>query len=138
MKHTKQFLLSLIISFLLLFIVEFSYSQDRVCFSVEDSKRLVVEIEKGRLLEKNIVLIEKSNEELIKQTELLKEQVNLLNDKFEAAEKLKDKNEEIYKQKEKVLNDELTEAKKPRWGSLFAAGGIGSIATLVLLLVLSL
>ena len=107
-----------------------------VCFSIEDSKRLVVELEKGRLLEQNIILLEKSNNELVKQTELLKEQVKLMDDKFKSAEMLVLKNEELYNQKMKVMNDELNEAKKPRWKSMFISGGSGAIIALLLVILL--
>lgn len=113
-----------------------SINNTDVCFSIEDSKRLVVELEKGRLLEQNIILIEKTNNELIKQTELLKEQVKLTDDKFKSAEALVTKNEELYNQKIKVLDDELIEAKKPRWKSLFISGGVGALLTLLLIVVL--
>jgi len=117
--------------------VEVSYSKDnRVCFSVEDSKRLVVELEKGKIIEKNLGLLEKSNIELSKQIDLLKLEVSLVNDKFLTSEKLLKTNEDLYKKKEKVLNDELNEAKKTRWGSLFASGGLGVIITLVLCIAL--
>ena len=95
---------------------------------------MVVELERGRILEQQIVLLEKTNSELIKQTELLKEQVNLVNEKFKAAENLVSKNEELYKQKEKALNEELEQAKKTRWKSLFVAGGVGSAITALVIL----
>lgn len=113
-----------------------SINNTDVCFSIEDSKRLVVELEKGRLLEQNIILLEKVNSELMKQTELLKEQVILVDEKFKSAEALVTKNEELYNQKIKVLDDELIEAKKPRWKSLFISGGVGALLTLLLIVVL--
>lgn len=113
-----------------------SISNSDVCFSIEDSKRLVVELEKGRLLEQNILLLEKSNEELIKQTELLKEQVKLMDDKFKSTEALVIKNEELYNQKLKVVNDELNEAKKPRWKSLFVSGSVGAVLAVLLVILL--
>jgi hypothetical protein len=102
-----------------------SSNSEKVCFSVEDSKRLVVELEKGRLLQQNLVLLEKTNIELSKQIDLLKEQVKVTGD-------LVSKNEELNNQKLKVLQDELEEAKKPRWKSLFIAGGVGGLITLIL------
>jgi len=114
-----------------------------ICFEVEDAKRLVVELEKGKILEKNLDLLEKSNDELTKQTQLLKEQIDLMNEKINAAQKLIDESEKIYGEKEKVfeekeviLNDELKEAKKPRWKSIFSAGGIGAAIAAVLISVL--
>lgn len=133
MKPNKIFFVFLILFFVLN--VNVSFAQN-ICFSSDDSKRLVVELEKGRLLEQNIILLEKVNSELMKQTELLKEQVILVDEKFKSAEALVNKNEELYNQKIKVLDDELTEAKKPRWKSLFISGGVGALLTLLLIVVL--
>jgi len=104
----------------------------RICMSDDVAKKMVVEIEQCRLINKNIVNYYKSNVELTKQIELLNQEVNLLNEKFEVADKLLKANEELYKQKEKVLNDELEEAKKPRWTSMFLSGGIGAALALIL------
>ena len=135
MKPNKFFILFFVFLFSLLYVTPI-YAQQDICFSSDDSKRLVVELEKGRLLEQNIILLEKANSELMKQTELLKEQVKLTDEKFKSAEALVIKNEELYNQKIKVLDDELTEAKKPRWKSLFISGGVGAILTLLLIVVL--
>ena len=135
MKPNKFFILFFVFLFFLLYVTPI-YAQQDICFSSDDSKRLVVELEKGRLLEQNIILLEKVNLELMKQNELLKDQVKLTDEKFKSAEALVIKNEELYNQKIKVLDDELTEAKKPRWKSLFISGGVGAILTLLLIVVL--
>jgi len=135
MKPNKFFILFFVFLFSLLYVTPI-YAQQDICFSSDDSKRLVVELEKGRLLEQNIILLEKANSELMKQTELLKEQVKLTDEKFKSAEALVIKNEELYNQKIKVLDDELTEAKKPRWKSLFISGGVGACIALLLVVLL--
>ena len=135
MKPNKFFILFFVFLFSLLYVTPI-YAQQDICFSSDDSKRLVVELEKGRLLEQNIILLEKVNNELMKQTELLKEQVKLTDEKFKSAEALVIKNEELYNQKIKVLDDELTEAKKPRWKSLFISGGVGACIALLLVVLL--
>jgi len=133
MKPNKIFFVFLILFFVLN--VNVSNAQN-ICFSSDDSKRLVVELEKGRLLEQNIILLEKVNLELMKQNELLKDQVKLTDEKFKSAEALVIKNEELYNQKIKVLDDELTEAKKPRWKSMFISGGVGACIALLLVVLL--
>jgi len=135
MKPNKFFILFFVFLFSLLYVTPI-YAQQDICFSSDDSKRLVVELEKGRLLEQNIILLEKANSELMKQTELLKEQVKLTDEKFKSAEALVTKNEELYNQKIKVLDDELIEAKKPRWKSLFISGGVGACIALLLVVLL--
>ena len=133
MKPNKIFFVFLILFFVLN--VNVLHAQN-ICFSSDDSKRLVVELEKGRLLEQNIILLEKVNLELMKQNELLKDQVKLTDEKFKSAEALVIKNEELYNQKLKVLDDELTEAKKPRWKTLFISGGVGACIALLLVVLL--
>lgn len=135
MKPNKFFILFFVFLFSLLYVTPI-YAQQDICFSSDDSKRLVVELEKGRLLEQNIILLEKVNLELMKQNELLKDQVKLTDEKFKSAEALVIKNEELYNQKIKVLDDELTEAKKPRWKSLFISGGVGACIALLLVVLL--
>ena len=135
MKPNKFFILFFVFLFSLLYVTPI-YAQQDICFSSDDSKRLVVELEKGRLLEQNIILLEKANSELMKQTELLKEQVKLTDEKFKSAEALVIKNEELYNQKIKVLDDELIEAKKPRCKSLFISGGVGACIALLLVVLL--
>ena len=135
MKPNKFFILFFVFLFFLLYVTPI-YAQQDICFSSDDSKRLVVELEKGRLLEQNIILLEKVNLELMKQNELLKDQVKLTDEKFKSAEALVIKNEELYNQKIKVLDDELTEAKKPRWKSLFVSGGVGAVLAVLLVILL--
>ena len=135
MKPNKFFILFFVFLFFLLYVTPI-YAQQDICFSSDDSKRLVVELEKGRLLEQNIILLEKVNLELMKQNELLKDQVKLTDEKFKSAEALVTKNEELYNQKIKVLDDELIEAKKPRWKSLFISGGVGACIALLLVVLL--
>ena len=107
-----------------------------VCFSSEDAKRLTVELEKCKIVEKNIVMYYNSNVELSKQIELLKEEIELLNQKYQVAEDLEKKNEEIYAQKIKVYETELADAKKPKWGAMFGSFGLGALVAAVLCIAL--
>jgi len=103
----------------------------RICFSDETGRKLVVELEQCRIVNKNIGNYYKSNVELTKQIELLKLETSLLREKFEVADKLLKTNEELYKQKEEAINNELEEAKKPRWTSMFLSGGVGALLALL-------
>jgi hypothetical protein len=98
-----------------------------VCLSTEYAKKLVVDLKKYKLQEKALISCTSSNIELSQQVSLLREEVELLQQKYEITNNLLLKNEEIYKQKYDVLNDELTEAKKPRWGSLITSGALGAV-----------
>ena len=111
-------------------------SEPNVCFSSEDTKKLVVELEKCKIVEKNIVVYYNSNVELSKQIDLLKQEIDLLNQKYQVASDLEKKNEEIYAQKIKVYETDLKNAEKPRWGSLLGSFGLGSIVTGIVILIL--
>ena len=104
-----------------------SIDNSNVCMSNEEAKKLVVDLKKSKLQQKALISCTNSNYELSQQVSLLREEVDLLKQKSDIINNLLLKNEEIYKQKYEALNDELTEAKKPRWGSLFSAGAIGAI-----------
>ena len=97
---------------------------------------MVVELERGRLISQNYELLKKENSELIIQNGLLKDQVKLVNDKYIAADALVKSNEILYKQKEDILNKELSDAKKPRWTAMFASAGVGSLLTLIAIILL--
>jgi hypothetical protein len=97
-----------------------------ICMSTEYAKKLVVELKKCRLEEKSLISCTNSNIELTQQISLLREEVELLKQKYTISENLLLKDEEIYKQKVKVINDELIQAQKTRWGSLFGAGAVGA------------
>lgn len=126
----------IIFSFLIfLFLPIISHSQD-ICFSQDDGKKLVMELERGRLIEQNLILIEEQNKELMKQTEILKEQNKIYQEQFQAAYELIKKNEELYKLKTDALENDLKEAQKPRWGSLFGTYGLGAASAFLLLLLL--
>lgn len=144
MSHTKKIMyLLVLLSFLIVLSPNILYGQNQckddnsVCFTAKDAKRLVVELERGRILTQNIKLLEKSNTELLKQTELLKEQLRIQEEKFQAAENLIKANEEIYNKKLEALQEELDEAKKPRWKSIFASAGVGALLTLVVVGILA-
>lgn len=119
---------------LMLSIIPLISNAQNICFNQDDSKRLVVELERGRLLEKNIVLLEQQNQELLKQTEILKEQNKLLQEQFVACNDILKKNDELYKLKIKSLENDLSEAKKPRWGSMFSTFGLGAATGIITLL----
>lgn len=133
MKLKSLTILSIGLMFILIPLM--SYSQD-ICFTQDDSKRLVVELERGRLLEKNVTLLEQQTEELTKQTEILRKQNDLLKEQFQIANDLMKKKDELYKLKTDVLENELKESKKPRWGSLFGTFGLGAATAFALMLLL--
>lgn len=131
MKNKTILLLS--IGMMLILIPVISYSQD-ICFSQDDSKKIVVELERGRLLEKNIQLLEQENNELIKQTNLLKEQNKLILEQYQACNDLLKKNEDIYKLKIQALENDLTDMKKDKRKSMLGSFGVGALTGILLML----
>jgi len=146
MKHIKKILGFVMVISLLLMFGETSYSAqnvqikipntDNVCFTEADASRLVVELEKGRIIQQNLDLLEKSNVELAKQNQLLSDQIKLTNEELASANNLLKTNEDLNNQKVKNLNDQLKQAEKTRWASLFESGGVGVLVGVIVTLLL--
>ena len=121
--------------------------KDAVCFTPQDSYRLVTDLENAKNFENLNLQLEKQTVEQMNQIEAYKELVKLMEDKVKAAEELaanqekiyKDamaKNEELYKAKEEALKKDLKEAGKTDWGSLIRSFGVGAGVTALLVLIL--
>lgn len=120
---------------------------DSVCITPENAYKLESDLYKLSNIEKIIFQIEKQNMSLQEQTRIYTEQVKILEDKVKAAELLvlfneklyKDslvKQEELYKIKEKTIQDDLDEAKKPRWSTMFGSTGLGVIIAIIAVILL--
>lgn len=134
MKSNKQILMIFFLSIMFLIPFTINVNAQNICFTQEDSKRLVIELERGRLIEKNLILLEQQNQELVKQIDILKQQNQLLQEQFQAANELLKKNEELNKLRIDGLENDLKEAKKPRWGSLFSSFSLGALSAFAVIL----
>lgn len=95
-----------------------------VCFSVEDAKRLVVELEQKRILQQEVKEYEELVKNLKKQNELLQEQNKLLKEQIEIVKNQTELYKTAYEEEKKKKN--LSFLEKGKWF------GIGILAGLVL------
>ena len=107
-----------------------------VCFSEADASKIVVELERGRFCEQQVVQYEVSVRELSVQIESLKTQVETMSKKFDETLKQLEAERKIADEKDKARLEEIKAAGKPQWTMLFGGFGAGAllIGALVLLL----
>ena len=107
-----------------------------VCFTEADASKIVVELEKGRICEQQVVQYEVSVKELSIQIESLKTQVETMSKKFDETMKQLETERKIASEKDKARLEEIKTAGKPQWSMLFGGFGAGAllIGALVLLL----
>lgn len=123
--------LSLIIALLLL--ATPLWAND-ICFTEDQGKQIVVEIEKGRMCEKEVILLEGAQKELIGQNTILKKQVSIEQDKFGEAVSQLETERTICVEKDKARISEIKDAGKIKWGQLFGAFGAGVVAVGLMIL----
>jgi len=109
---------------------------NEVCFTESDASKIVVELEKGRICEQQVVQYEVSVKELSVQIESLKTQVETMSKKFDETMKQLETERKIASEKDKARLEEIKAAGKPQWTMLFGGFGAGAllIGALVLLL----
>ena len=109
---------------------------NEVCFTESDASKIVVELEKGRICEQQVVQYEVSVKELSIQIESLKTQVETMSKKFDETMKQLESERKIASEKDKARLEEIKAAGKPQWTMLFGGFGAGAllIGALVLLL----
>ena len=109
---------------------------NEVCFTESDASKIVVELEKGRICEQQVVQYEVSVKELSVQIESLKTQVETMSKKFDETMKQLETERKIASEKDKARLEEIKTAGKPQWTMLFGGFGAGAllIGALVLLL----
>lgn len=107
-----------------------------ICFTEDQGKQMIVEIEKGRMCEMQAILLEAGQKELIRQNGLLNKQVEMEKSKFEETVLQLETERTICAEKDKARLEEIKAAGKPQWTMLFGGFGAGAllIGALVLLL----
>ena len=97
---------------------------------------MVVELERGRVCEQQVIQYEASVKELSTQIESLKTQVETMSKKFDETMKQLETERKIASEKDKARIEEIKTAGKPQWTMLFGGFGAGAllIGALVLLL----
>lgn len=104
-------------------------ANDDLVIPISDAKKMVVNLEKSNIYEKQVILLEKANVQLteqnvilLEQNKLLKEQLQLKQEQIDLTVKELDKQKQIYEDKIKVYEKE-----KPSIfdKALLIGGGIG-------------
>ena len=107
-----------------------------ICFSESDASIMVVELEKGRLCEKQIIQYEDATRELTEQIGQLRVQVDAMNVKFDETVKQLEAERKIAEEKDKARIEEIKQAGKPQWTMLFGGFGAGALLVGALILLL--
>lgn len=107
-----------------------------ICFSESDASTMVVELEKGRLCEKQIIQYEDATRELTEQIGQLRVQVDAMNVKFDETVKQLETERKIAEEKDKARVEEIKQAGKPQWTMLFGGFGAGALLVGALILLL--
>ena len=107
-----------------------------ICFSESDASTMVVELEKGRLCEKQIIQYEDATRELTEQIGQLRIQVDAMNVKFDETVKQLEAERKIAEEKDKARIEEIKQAGKPQWTMLFGGFGAGVVLVVVGALIL--
>ena len=127
----------ILLSLLLVSIIWATPSQaNEVCFTESDASKIVVELEKGRICEQQVVQYEVSVKELSIQIESLKTQVETMSNKFDETMKQLETERKIASEKDKARLEEIKAAGKPQWTMLFGGFGAGAVLVGALILLL--
>ena len=127
----------ILLSLLLVSIIWVTPSQaNEVCFTESDASKIVVELEKGRICEQQVVQYEVSVKELSIQIESLKTQVETMSKKFDETMKQLETERKIASEKDKARLEEIRQAGKPQWMMLFGGFSAGAILVGALVLLL--
>jgi len=97
---------------------------------------MVVELEKGRICEQQVVHYEKVTQELTEQIGLLQEQVGMMSKKFDETLKQLEVERKLAEEKDKARIEEIKQAGKPQWTMLFGGFGAGALLVGALILLL--
>lgn len=88
---------------------------------------MVVELERGRICEQQVVHYEKATQELTEQINLLQEQVNMMSKKFDETLKQLEVERKLAEEKDKARIEEIKQAGKPQWTMLFGGFSAGAV-----------
>jgi cytochrome c-type biogenesis protein CcmH/NrfG len=116
----------------LFFIVDVGHSAE-VCLSVEDAKRLVVELEQKRVLEQEVKEQEGLIENLKKQVDLLKQENQLLKEQVQLLKEQKDMYKVIVEEKDKEIKKQRVVGFFEKVKSFLMGTGVGVVAALLIL-----
>lgn len=109
---------------------------------ISDAKKIVVNLEKSNLYQKQIILLEKANSQLMKQNQMLGEQIILLNEQIVVQKEQLDLTKKQLDTQKELYEDKLKACEKDKPSFLDKAmigiggAGIGALIALGLVLIL--
>ena len=127
-------LLGVLLAVVFLFVVTWlGYAAVEVCFSVEDAKRLVVELEQKRILEQEVKEQEGLIENLKRQVELLRQENQLLREQVQLLKEQRDIYRVLAEEKDKEIRKQRAVGFFERMKSFVMGAGVGAFITLLVL-----
>ena len=97
-----------------------------VCVSEESAKRMVVELEKGKINEEQVITLKAYNQETEKQISLLKEVVKLKDDQIAKNEELIGQQKQLMEYQVQACEEKVKNAKPSFFDGLIKIiGGVG-------------
>jgi len=118
----KKIFLSLLICFLLL--IPALVKAEDICFSEETANNMVVELEQGRILEKQIELYKEANAELEKQVALLNKVIELKDRQLEVAQATNEQYKALLDTQQKVYGDMIKSVKSNNLKTMITQYGL--------------
>ncbi len=100
--------------------ISISYSED-VCFSEVDIKKIIVELEKGRITNQELLLQVDKNLELQNNIIILNNKYNLCDESLKKIDKTIKDYEELIKAKDKACDEKVDAAKPGFWKTVSSA-----------------
>lgn len=96
-----------------------------VCVSEESAKRMVVELEKGRVNEEQLIVLKAYNSELEKQISLMKDVVKLKDDQIKKNEEMIKQQKQLMEYQEQACEEKVKNAKPSFFDGLIKVlGGV--------------
>lgn len=128
----KKIILSLLLCFS--FLIPSLVKAEDICFSEDTTKDMVVELERGRILEKQIGLYQEANAELEKQITLLNKVIELKDQQLDVAQETNEQYKDLLTTQQEVYNDMMKDVKSNNLKNLITQYGlIVTILAIVLL-----
>lgn len=111
-------------------LINLSYAGD-ICFSENDAKQMLVQLESVADYKEQIELMKSANQELLKQIELLKQVNKLQVDQLTTYKKTIDAYDALLKSQKNAYEKQIENERPSIFGKIFA--GVGGIGTGILI-----
>lgn len=124
-----------IIGILLCIFTPANLHAEDVCVSEDSAKRIVVDLEKGKINEEQVITLRANNQEMEKQISLLREVVQLKDDQIAKNEELIGQQKQLMEYQVQACEEKVKNAKPDLLDGLIKIiGGVGIGVLIVVLL----